>query len=1002
MKTKTLARHILCALSQFGIITHHALASPGAWDQSYAPSVTGGPVYAAALQPDGKLLIGGAFTAINNSYSRAHLARLFPDGSLDTTFLAVGSSVSSTVYCLAVQTDGDIVIGGDFTYVNGTTRTRVARLNPDGSVDTGFVPTNAISAPVLALAVQSDNKVIIGGNFSSGSFPAWNARLNTDGTVDTVFSSYPNGPVNAIAVQTDGKIVIGGAFTTVNGASRYRVARLNSDGSLDNVFQNGLNGASGAVRCLEIQPDGKILIGGDFTSVNNTSCSFIGRLNTNGTLDTGFVSSPGANGSVYAIAVQPDGSVVIGGAFTAYASASLSHVARLYADGTRDTSFYTFGINNLVQALALQSDGGILAGGAFTTINNTNRPLLGRLYGDIYPPEFISQPVSRSTNVGATVSFSALVDNPTPSTYQWRKDGNDISGATEMSYTLYNVQFADAGSYAVFVNNAEGGATSSNAVLQVGIMPAIIQQPASLTVLQGQPAAFAVGATGWPLSYSWRKDGAFIPGATNAALSFGSVVSTNAGTYACLVSNFLGSITSTDAVLTVDTPPVIVGQPASLNVPVGSNAAFTVAATGEAPLQYQWFNSGGGITNATNTTFAIAGVSLSNADGYYVVVINSLGSATSAVAALAVGYPPVITTNPVSQSNAVGGAVVFSGSVTGSPPIALQWLKDGVPIAGATEGNLSLANLVAGQFGNYSLSASNAFGTAISSSAALSPSSYDFLEGLIAYYPFNGNANDESGNGFDGTVVGATLTTDRFGSLDSAYYFDGVSNDIIASVTNLPTGAAPRTVSLWAQAQLPPTGSNLLWWGASQNGQGFGLINSGTPYTWQGQSYGGGDDVNSGVPVDTNWHQVVVIYDGTNLSISLDGVNEAGISNSINTPLSPLTIGSAASAGTFFSGAIDDVRIYNRALSSLEVAALYALEVPQPMIETNDGHLGFVSGQFGFNIGGMSGQTVVVETSTDLQSWIPIQTNTLGGSPIYFSDPQPGTNSARFYRVQVQ
>src|SRR4029077_6903506 len=136
-------------------------------------------------------------------------------------------------------------------------RTRVARLNTNGIVDGTFIPTNLLNGSVLALAVQGDNKVVIGGGFAGGPFPSWNARLNADGTTDAAFSSFPNGAVNAIAIQTDGKIVIGGAFTTVNGAVRNRIARLNSDGSLDNIFQNGLNGASSTVRCLQIQTDGK-------------------------------------------------------------------------------------------------------------------------------------------------------------------------------------------------------------------------------------------------------------------------------------------------------------------------------------------------------------------------------------------------------------------------------------------------------------------------------------------------------------------------------------------------------------------------------------------------------------------------------------------------------------------------------------------------------------------------------------------------------------------------
>ena len=366
-----------------------------------------------ALQPDGKLLVGGAFTSVNGSGSRVRLARLFADGSLDPTFFNSGSGVANAVRCLAVQEDNRIVIGGDFLFVNAIARTRVARLNTNGILDSTFIPTNIINGSVLALAVQSDNKVVIGGDFSGGPFPSWNARLNADGTTDTNFNSLPNGAVNAIAIQTDGKIVIGGAFTMVDGTPRSRIARLNPGGSLDTNFLSNLSGASSIVRCVQIQTDGKILIGGDFTTVNGTPRGRVARLNSNGSLDTGFASSPGADTSVYTIAVQSNSSVLIGGTFSTYAAASLSRVARLSSDGPRDPTFTNFGINNIVHALAVQSDGAILIGGTFTTINNTNRSYLARLYGDLYPPEFVTQPVSRATNVGATVIFSAAVNNPT-------------------------------------------------------------------------------------------------------------------------------------------------------------------------------------------------------------------------------------------------------------------------------------------------------------------------------------------------------------------------------------------------------------------------------------------------------------------------------------------------------------------------------------------------------------------------------------------------------------
>jgi hypothetical protein len=205
--------------------------------------------------------------------------------------------------------------------------------------------------------------------------------------------------------------------------------------------------------------------------------------------------------------------------------------------------------------------------------------------------------------------------------------------------------------------------------------------------------------------------------------------------------------------------------------------------------------------------------------------------------------------------------------------------------------------------------------------------------GLVAYYPFNGNANDQSGNGNDGTVFGAILATNRFGVSGMAYQFNGTNSYISANVPNLPTNSTPRTISLWAASAQPINTSCLLFWGTPQNREGFGIIGNGTPHTWQGQTWGGGDDVNSGVVIDANWHQIVVVYDGSLLSISIDGVQDGTLSESINTGFSTLTIGADTNNSApdqFFGGAIDDVRIYNVALSTNEIAQLYAIESTPP------------------------------------------------------------------------
>jgi uncharacterized delta-60 repeat protein len=235
-----------------------------------------------------------------------------------------------------------------------------ADLTP-GNLDTGFSPGVGADHDVLTVAFQADGKVLIGGNFTTVNTLAYNriARLNADGTLDNSFDpgTGADDRVRAVAVQPDGKILIGGSFSTVNGVICNRIARLNSDGSLDTSFDPG-SGLDNAVRSVVVQADGKVLIGGDFTTVNDVARNRIARLNADSSLDTSFNPGSGAGAVVYAMAVQPDGKVIIGGGFNTVNGVGRNHIARLNEDGSLDSTFDPgTGANNWVDAIALQADG---------------------------------------------------------------------------------------------------------------------------------------------------------------------------------------------------------------------------------------------------------------------------------------------------------------------------------------------------------------------------------------------------------------------------------------------------------------------------------------------------------------------------------------------------------------------------------------------------------------------------------------------------------------------
>jgi uncharacterized delta-60 repeat protein len=214
------------------------------------------------MQGLNQVLIGGEFTEVNG-VARNHIARLNADGSLDNTF---NPNVDGAVNSLAVQADGKILIGGSFNLVGGVVRRNIARLNADGTLDATFAPASASAVQSIALLPGGE---VLRAGFPFGGVGAV-VRLNAaDGASDPAFvpGAGPNGAVRAMAVQADGKILIGGGFTEVDGVARNRIARLNADGSLDGTFDPG-TGADDTVYALTLHGDGTVLLGGRFTQVN--------------------------------------------------------------------------------------------------------------------------------------------------------------------------------------------------------------------------------------------------------------------------------------------------------------------------------------------------------------------------------------------------------------------------------------------------------------------------------------------------------------------------------------------------------------------------------------------------------------------------------------------------------------------------------------------------------------------------------------------------------------
>jgi uncharacterized delta-60 repeat protein len=344
-----------------------------------------GAVECLALQPDGKLVVGGAFSTYNGT-SRNRIARINADGSIDLT-LNPGAGFNNTVYCLALQSDTSIIAGGDFTTYDGVSgNNRIIRLNSMGGFDPTFNTGTGAPAKVNCLIIQSDEKVLVGGEFTSFNGVGENGyfvRLDTFGAYDPTFNAgtgFNWGNVITVAVQADGKILVGGTFSRFNGMMGVnRLVRLFPDGSIDTSFHVG-TGFSGGPYQIALQSDGKLIVLGGFSSYNGTPCMRIVRINTDGSIDNTFSAGTGFATTPSSIVFQSDGKMIIGGSFTSFDGNACNRICRLNADGSFDPTYSIgTGFDANINKLVIQPDGKVIAGGNFFGFNGVNRDMIARL-----------------------------------------------------------------------------------------------------------------------------------------------------------------------------------------------------------------------------------------------------------------------------------------------------------------------------------------------------------------------------------------------------------------------------------------------------------------------------------------------------------------------------------------------------------------------------------------------------------------------------------------------
>lgn len=492
----------LCLIFSGFLFGTHSFAQEGGLDPSFGAGLSGvdSTLQVIARQSDGRLVIGGNFINVNG-VNRFRIARLNVNGTLDSSFGAGQTGADDFVNVMAVQPDGRIVIGGNFTTVNGVGRRFIARLNADGSLDTTF-GTNLpfLNNRVFSMALLSSGKILIGGTFNTVNNvpPGGIIRLNSDGTLDTTFNaSLDLGTFSgtfAIAVQSNGRILIGGRFTGVNGVTRGNLARLNADGSVDTTFGNGLDVSGNRfpeVRDIVIQPDGRILIGGGFTAVNGVARNAIARLNADGTLDTTFGDGlSGVSGTVEKIARRSDGQIFIVGDFSAVNGVFRGCIARLNVDGSTDLSFGQglSGTTGRINDVLIQpTDGRIVIGGIFITFNGVARGRITRLIADC--PNITVSPATIPSGTTGTFYTQTFTQTGGAGTPVFSLSGTLPAGLTfdPASATLSGTptQTGVFGGIVVTATDSNGCAGSRTFSLQIDAPPGVpepINDRVSLTV----------------------------------------------------------------------------------------------------------------------------------------------------------------------------------------------------------------------------------------------------------------------------------------------------------------------------------------------------------------------------------------------------------------------------------------------------------------------------------------------------------------------------------------
>lgn len=632
----------------------------GALDLAFDPKNTDpSPVMAIATQSTGKSIISTTFGTFN-TVDVSGIARFNADGTLDNTF-TIGAYYPNDRQ-LVVQPDDKIlgIYSGTYTYP--------IRLNPDGTDDAAFnsnVP-QYYSASINTLALQPDGKIILSGYDPYGS-TNFMERLNTDGTIDNSFNVTTDLETTIIKVQPDGYVLIGGAF--LGG-----MTRLDPTGATDPAFQI-VEGADDVVTDILLQPDGKIIVIGLFTHYNDDPYRGIVRLRPDGNIDTSF-SPYGISqvGSVAGLGIQPnkaflqaDGKIVIVGYFNDVNHANKISLVRLNTDGTVDCAFDSgSGPDTSIYDVAQQSDGDILIVGDFTTYDGTTRYGFARVKnGGGNTISITQQPADVTVCDGATATFTCLATGTTNITYQWQfspnssplvftdlVNGGIYSGVNTNSLSVITTGNAGAGRYRCRVNgDIASEVVTNDEGLFITTPPAA---PAGVPNSGCVATAIVIGASGASNGqYRWytvASGGTALPGEVNSQYTT-PALSISTDYYASINNGTCESARTlvTATVLPSPNPPGTTGAVSCVA------ASMTLAASGSTNGNYRWYTvstGGSSIPGEVNSQFITPVVAVTT--NWFVSIFDGTCESTRQPVTATIDQvaKPVITTTNCTASGA--------------------------------------------------------------------------------------------------------------------------------------------------------------------------------------------------------------------------------------------------------------------------------------------------------------------------------------------------------------